>query len=275
MLFSALENANGAVEADCTPVDAVLEGAELVEVIPALEDATGEDKKVAALENVEEAVTGELEKVVVFDEKMGAVFRFDDVLLADSGAKDFVSAVVPTAPTKNKVLAGFASVDVLSDLTAGTVGVLVPKLIAGNAGIDDEMGGLLLDTAKLAIGVDGTELTEGLSVGVAFDNFGDDVCDKPLLKLAGVDAADAKWKGGVNVGAAVGNTSSDDLWMSPALSLPSPLSKLPLSSAVGLVTLSPSLPSIFTPANFVVSESDALAVLRPNVKGEALVCLSS
>lgn len=275
MLFSALENANGAVEADCTPVDAVLEGAELVEVIPALEDATGEDKKVAALENVEEAVTGELEKVVVFDEKMGAVFRFDDVLLADSGAKDFVSAVVPTAPTKNKVLAGFASVDVLSDLTAGTVGVLVPKLIAGNAGIDDEMGGLLLDTAKLAIGVDGTELTEGLSVGVAFDNFGDDVCDKPLLKLAGVDAADAKWKGGVNVGAAVGNTSSDDLWMSPALSLPSPLSKLPLSSAVGLVTLSPSLPSIFTPAVFVVSESDALAVLRPNVKGEALVCLSS
>lgn len=274
MLFSALENANGAVEADCTPVDAVLEGAELVE-IPALEDATGEDKKVAALENVEEAVTGELEKVVVFDEKMGAVFRFDDVLLADSGAKDFVSAVVPTAPTKNKVLAGFASVDVLSDLTAGTVGVLVPKLIAGNAGIDDEMGGLLLDTAKLAIGVDGTELTEGLSVGVAFDNFGDDVCDKPLLKLAGVDAADAKWKGGVNVGAAVGNTSSDDLWMSPALSLPSPLSKLPLSSAVGLVTLSPSLPSIFTPAVFVVSESDALAVLRPNVKGEALVCLSS
>ena len=231
MLFPELENANPGAEADWRPgaVADVVDGAELVEAIPTPEDATGEDENVAVLEKVEEDVSGELEKVVIFDEKMDAVFRFDGVLLACSGATDLPS--VPTLP-KNEELAGFVSVDVLSDLAAATAEVLEPKLIVGNAGTDDEMGGLLLDTAKLAMFVNGVELIAGLSVGMAFDNCGGDACDKPLLRL-GVDAAE----GGVDVGGAVGSTLSGDLWMSPALSLPLLLSKFVLSNDVGLVIL--------------------------------------
>lgn len=270
MLFPELENANAVVEADWTP--GVVDGVELAGA--ALKDATGEDENVAVLEKVEEDVTGEIGKVVIFDEKTDAVFRLDDALLADSGALDLESAVVPTVP-KNEVLAGFVSVDVLSDFGAATVEVLEPKLIVGNAGSEDETGGLLLDTEKPAMVVNGAVLTAGLSVGVVFDNFGGDVCDKPLLRLGEVDAAEAKWRGGVNVGAAVGNTLSDDLWMSPAPSLPLPFSKLGVSNDVGLVTLSPSLPLVFTPAAVDVSKSDVLDGLAPNIKGEALVCLSS
>lgn len=270
MLFPELENANAVVEADWTP--GVVDGVELAGA--ALKDATGEDKNVAVLEKVEEDVTGEIGKVVIFDEKTDAVFRLDDALLADSGALDLESAVVPTVP-KNEVLAGFVSVDVLSDFGAATVEVLEPKLIIGNAGSEDETGGLLLDTEKPAMVVNGAVLTAGLSVGVVFDNFGGDVCDKPLLRLGEVDAAEAKWRGGANVAAAVGNTLSDDLWMSPAPSLPLPFSKLGVSNDVGLVTLSPSLPLVFTPAAVDVSKSDVLDGLAPNIKGEALVCLSS
>lgn len=216
------------------------------------------------LEKVEEDVTGEFENVV---------FRLDDVLLAGSGATDLPSVEVPKVPN-DKVLAGFVSVDMPSDLAAATAEVLEPKLIVGNAGTDDEMGGLLLDTAKLAMFVNGDELTAGLSVGMTFDNFGGDACDIPLLRL-GVDAAEAKWRGGVNVGGAVGITLSGDLWMSPALSLPLLLSKLVLSNDVGLAILSPSLPSVFTPAVVDVSKSDVLDGLAPNIKGEALVCLLS
>jgi hypothetical protein len=167
---------------------------------------------------------------------MDAVFRFDDVLLADSGATDLPSVEIPTVP-KTEVLAGFVSVDVLSNLSAATPEVLEPKFIVGNAGTDDEMGGLLLDTGKLAMFVNGAGLTAGLSVDVTFDNFGGDACDKPLLRFGEVGAAEAKWKGGFDVGGAVGNTLSGDLWMSPALSLLLPLSKLALSNDVGLVIL--------------------------------------
>lgn len=276
MLFPELENANAGVEADWTPgaVANVVDGAESVEAVPTPEDATGEGENVAELEKVEEDVTGELEKVMVFGEKMDAEFRLGDVLLAGSGATDLPSVEVPTAP-KRKVLAGFVSVDVLSDLAAATAEVLEPKLIVGNAGTDDEMGGLLLDTAKLLMFVNEAELTAGLSVGVTFDNFGGDACDKPLLRLGEVDAAEAKGRGGVDVGGAVGNTLSGDLWRSPALSLPLPLSKLVLSNDVGLVTLSPSLPSVLTAAVVGVSKFDALDGLAPNIKGEVLACLSS
>lgn len=276
MLFPELENANAGVEADWTTgaVENVVDGAELTGAVPAPEDATGEGENVAELEKVEEDVAGELEKVVLFDEKMDAVFRFDDVLLAGSGATDLPSVEVPTVP-KEKVLAGFVSVDVLSDLAAATAEVLEPKLIVGNAGTDDEMGGMLLDTAKLVMFVNGAELAAGLSVGVAFDNFGGDACDNPLLRLGEVDAEEAKGRGGVDVGGAAGNTLSGDLRMSPDLSLPLPLSKLVFSNVVGLVTLSLSLPSVFTPAVGGVSKFDVLAGLAPNIKGEALVCLSS
>lgn len=268
MLFPELENANAGAEADWTPgaVANVVDGEELDVAIPTPEDANGDDN-VAALENVEEDVTGELENVVTFDEKMDEVFRFDDVLLAGSGATDLPSVEVPKVPN-DKVLAGFVSVDMPSDLAAATAEVLEPKLIVGNAGTDDEMGGLLLDTAKLAMFVNGAELTAGLS------DFGDNACENPLLRL-GVDAAEAKWRGGVDVGGAVGNTLSGDLWMSPALSLPLLLSKLVLSNDVGLAILSPSLPSVFTPAVVDVSKSDVLDGLAPNIKGEALVCLLS
>ena len=271
MLFPELENANAAVEADWTPD--VVDGVELAGAVPTLKDATGEDENVAVLEK-EEDVTGELEKVVIFDEKMDEVFRLDGALLADSGALDLDSVVVPTVP-KSEVLAGFVSVDVVSGFGAATVGVLEPKLIVGNAGTEDETGGLLLDTEKPAMVVNGAVLTAGLSVGVVFDNFGGDVCDKPLLRPGEVDAAEAKWRGGVNVGAAVGNTLSDDLWISPAPSLPLPCSKLGVSNDAGFVTLSPSLPLVFTPAVVDVSKSDVLDGLAPNIKGEALVCLSS
>lgn len=188
------------------------------------------------LEKVEEGVTGALKKVATFDE-IGAAFRFDAVLLAVSGAIELAAAVVPPVP-KDRVLAGFASVFVLSDLAAATVEVLEPKLNVGNAGDDDdEMGGLLLDTAKVVMVVDAAELTAGLSVGVTFDNFGDDEGEKPLLRLGEVDAAEAKWRGAVHVDAPDGNTLSDDLWTSSALSLSSPLSKLVLSNVVGLVAL--------------------------------------
>jgi hypothetical protein len=46
---------------------------------------------------------------------------------------------VPTVP-KNEVLAGFVSVDVLSDLAAATAEVLEPNLKVGNAGTGDEIG---------------------------------------------------------------------------------------------------------------------------------------
>lgn len=39
--------------------------------------------------------------------------------------------------------------------------------------------------------------------------------------------------------------------------------------------LSPSPPSAFIPAVVDVSRSDVLDILAPNIKGEALVCLSS
>lgn len=275
MPFPELENANAGAEADWTPgvIAIVVDGAELVDAIPTPEDGTGEDENVAVLEKVEEDVSGELEKVVTFDEKLNALFRFDDVLLAGSGAADLPSVVVPTVP-KNEVIAGFVSVDVLSDLAAATAEVLEPNLKVGNVGTGDETGGLLLDTAKLAMFVDGAGLTAGLSVGVTFDNFGGDACDKPLLRL-GVDAAEEKWRGGVDVGGAVGNTLSGDLWTSPALSLPFLLSKLVFSNDVGFVRLSPSLPSAFTPAVVDVSRSDVLDGFAPNIKGEALVCLLS
>lgn len=112
-------------------------------------------------------------------------------------------------------------------------------------------------------------------MGVVSDNFGGDVCDRPLLRPGEADAAEAKWRGGVNVGAAVGNTLSDDLWMSPAPPLPLPFSKLGVSNDAGLVALSPGLPLVLTPAVVDVSKSDVLDGLAPNIKGEALVCLSS
>ncbi|KAB8093898.1 hypothetical protein EE612_020893, partial [Oryza sativa] len=210
-----LENVKGAVEA------------EVVEAIPSFEAATIEDENVAMLEKAEEDVTGELE---IFEE-IGVVLRFDDALLAVSWAVDLASAIASPVPN-NKLLAGFATVFVLSDLVAATIEVLEPKLNVGIAGIGDETGGLVLDGANVVDTVDGAKLTSGLSIGVTFDNFDDDGSEKPLLRLAVVDAADAKWKG-----AAEGNTLSDDLWTSSVLSLSLPPSKLVMSNVVGLVTL--------------------------------------
>ncbi|EEC76300.1 hypothetical protein OsI_13820 [Oryza sativa Indica Group] len=210
-----LENVKGAVEA------------EVVEAIPSFEAATVEDENVAMLEKAEEDVTGELE---IFEE-IGVVLRFDDALLAVSWAVDLASAIASPVPN-NKLLAGFATVFVLSDLVAATIEVLEPKLNVGIAGIGDETGGLVLDGANVVDTVDGAKLTSGLSIGVTFDNFDDDGSEKPLLRLAVVDAADAKWKG-----AAEGNTLSDDLWTSSVLSLSLPPSKLVMSNVVGLVTL--------------------------------------
>jgi hypothetical protein len=253
VLFPELENVKGAVEA------------EVVEAIPSFEAATIEDENVAMLEKAEEDVTGELE---IFEE-IGVVLRFDDALLAVSWAVDLASAIASPVPN-NKLLAGFATVFVLSDLVAATIEVLEPKLNVGIAGIGDETGGLVLDGANVVDTVDGAKLTSGLSIGVTFDNFDDDGSEKPLLRLAVVDAADAKWKG-----AAEGNTLSDDLWTSSVLSLSLPPSKLVMSNVVGLVTLSPSLASVFTSAVFVCSESGVLDCLRPNIEDDALISLSS
>uniref|UniRef100_J3LTJ1 Uncharacterized protein n=1 Tax=Oryza brachyantha TaxID=4533 RepID=J3LTJ1_ORYBR len=208
-----LENAEGVVDA-------------FVEAIPSFEAANVEDENVAVLEKAEEDATGEL---ATFEE-IGAALRFSDALLAVSCAVDLTSAIAPPVP--NKVLAGFASVFVPSDLVVATIEVLEPKLNVGIVGLDDEKGVLLLDTANVVGIVDAAKLTAGLSPGVPLDNFGDDASEKPLLRLAVVDVVEAKWKG-----AAKGNTLSDDLWTYSAFSFSLPLSTLVLSNVVGLVTL--------------------------------------
>ncbi|CAN6281066.1 unnamed protein product [Urochloa humidicola] len=166
---------------------------------------------------------------------------FDDCLLAEFGAVDFASSVAPPIPN-DMVLAGFTSVVVPSDLADGTADKPTEALegnlnAAVNAGDDDdEIAGLLLDTANK---VEAPEpLTAGLSVGGTVPSVGDDECEKPLLRLAEVDAAEAKWKGAFNVvDAADGNTLSDDLVMSSAFSVLSLLSELVWSNAGSLATL--------------------------------------
>jgi len=198
---------------------------------------------------------------------------FDDGLLAESGAVDFASSAAPPIPN-DKVLAGFTSAVVPSDLADGTIEkpteVLEEKLNAVNAGDDDEIAGLLLYAANM---VEAAELTAGLSVGGTVGSFGDEEFEKPLLRLAEVDAAEAKWRGAFSVVDAVdGTTLSDDLMTSSAFSVLSPLSELVLSNVVSLVTLCPNVDLFLT---FSVSKSGAIDCLRPTLVFEAQVCLSS
>jgi len=170
--------------------------------------------------------------------EIGEERSFDDGLLAESGAVDFTSSAAPPIPN-DKVLAGFTSAVVPSDLADGTIEkpteVLEEKLNAVNAGDDDEIAGLLLYAANM---VEAAELTAGLSVGGTVGSFGDEEFEKPLLRLAEVDAAEAKWRGAFSVVDAVdGTTLSDDLMTSSAFSVLSPLSELVLSNIVSLVTL--------------------------------------
>jgi len=198
---------------------------------------------------------------------------FDDGLLAESGAVDFASSAAPPIPN-DKVLAGFTSAVVPSDLADDTIEkpaeVLEEKLNAVNAGDDDEIAGLLLYAANM---VEAAELTAGLSVGGTVGSFGDEEFEKPLLRLAEVDAAEAKWRGALRVADAVdGTTLSDDLMTSSAFSVLSPLSELVLSNIVSLVTLCPNVDLFLT---FGVSKSGAIDCLRPTLVFEAPVCLSS
>jgi len=193
---------------------------------------------------------------------------FDDGLLAESGAVDFASSAAPPIPN-DKVLAGFTSAVVPSDLADGTIEkpteVLEEKLNAVNAGDDDEIAGLLLYAANM---VEAAELTAGLSVGGTVGSFGDEEFEKPLLRLA-----EAKWRGAFSVADTVdGATLSDDLMTSSAFSVLSPLSELVLSNIVSLVTLCPNVDLFLT---FGVSKSGAIDCLRPTLVFEAPVCLSS
>lgn len=156
-------------------------------------------------------------------------------MLAESGAVDFASSVAPPIPN-DRVLAGFTPAVVPSDFADDKpTEALEEKLNPVNAGDDDdEIAGLLLDTANK---VEAAEPTEGLSVGGTVASFGDEECGKPLLRLAEVDAAEAKWTGTFCVvDAADGKTLSDDLMTSSAFSVLSPSSEL-LSDVVSLVTL--------------------------------------
>lgn len=196
----------------------VFNGATAAEPAASLDATTGE--KVGA------DVTGELE--------IGEV-SFDGGVLAEFGAVDFASSVAPPIPN-DRVLAGLTPAVVPSDF-ADDKPTEAPeeKLNAVNAGADDddEIAGLLLDTANK---VEATEPAEGLSVGGTVASFGDEECEKPLLRLAEVDAAEVKWRGALSVvGAADGKTLSDDL-MTSAFSVLSPLSEL-LTDVVSLVTL--------------------------------------
>jgi hypothetical protein len=212
-------------------------------------------------------VTGELE--------IGEARSFDDGLLAESGTVDFTSSAAPPVPN-DKVLAGFTSAVVPSDLADGTIEkpteVLEEKLNAANAGDDDddEIAGLLLDTANM---VEAAELTAGLSVGGTIGSFGDEEFEKPLLRLAEVNAAEPKWRGAFSVVDAVAGTIlSDDLMTSSAFSVLSALSELVLSNVVSLVTLCPNVDLFLT---FGVSKSGAIDCLRPTLVFEVPICLSS
>jgi hypothetical protein len=227
-LFPELGNVNEGVEADCKPgAVEVLDGAATDIPAASLEGAT------AVKVGVD--VAGELEKLAILDDT-GEIKSSDDALLLASGATDFTSAFVPPIPN-DKVLAALFSAVVPSDLADVTndnpTGALEEKLNPVNAG-DDEIAGLLLDTANME--VETAELIAGLSVGGGVVSFGGEY-DKPLLRLE-VDATDVKWRGAFSVvDAAEGNTLSDGLATSSAFSVLSPLSELVLANVVGLVTL--------------------------------------
>lgn len=227
-LFPELRNVNDGVEADCKSGAAeVLDGAAIAMPAASLEAATGEKVGVD--------VAGELEKLAILDDT-GEVKSFDDGLLLASGATDFTSSFAPPI-LNDKVLAALFSAVVPSDLADVTAdkptGALEEKLNAVNAG-DDEIAGLLLDTANME--VETAELIAGLSVGGAVASFGGEY-EKPLLRLE-VDAAEVKSRGAFSVvDAADGNNLSDDLATSLAFSVLSPLSELVLTNVVGLVTL--------------------------------------
>lgn len=226
-LFPELGNVNDGVEADCKPgAVEVLDGAAIAMPATSLEAATGEKLGVEVTE---------LEKLAIFDDT-GEVKSFDGDLLVASGGKDFTSSFA--APTPNDmVLAALFSTVVPSDLADVTTdeptGALEEKLNAVNAG-DDEIAGLLLDTANMEL--EAAELIAGLSVGGAVSSFGGEY-EKPLLRLE-VDAAEVKRRGTFSVAdAAEGNTFSDDLATSSAFSVLSPLSGLVLANGVGFMTL--------------------------------------
>jgi len=261
-LFPELGNVNDGVEADCKPgAVEVLDGAAIAMPATSLEAATGEKLGVEVTE---------LEKLAIFDDT-GEVKSFDGDLLVASGGKDFTSSFA--APTPNDmVLAALFSTVVPSDLADVTTdeptGALEEKLNAVNAG-DDEIAGLLLDTANMEL--EAAELIAGLSVGGAVSSFGGEY-EKPLLRLE-VDAAEVKRRGTFSVAdAAEGNTFSDDLATSSAFSVLSPLSGLVLANGVGFMTLCPCVELFFT---VDVSETDVIDCLMPKIEFEAPVCLSS
>lgn len=261
-MFPELGNVNEGVEADCKPgAVEVLDGAATDIPAASLEGAT------AVKVGVD--VAGELEKLAILDDT-GEIKSSDDALLLASGATDLTSAFVPPIPN-DKVLAALFSAVVPSDLADVTndnpTGALEEKLNPVNAG-DDEIAGLLLDTANME--VETAELIAGLSVGGGVVSFGGEY-DKPLLRLE-VDATDVKWRGAFSVvDAAEGNTLSDGLATSSAFSVLSPLSELVLANVVGLVTLWPSVDLFFA---VDVSKSDVIGCLMPKMKFEAPVCLS-
>lgn len=207
-------------------MEEVLDGAAIALPAASLEAATGEKIGVD--------VTGELEKLAILDDT-GEVKSSDDGLLVASGATDFASSFAPPIPNDKVLLAALLSAVVPSDLADFTTdkptGALEEKL---NANADDEIAGLLVDTANME--VEAAELIAGLSVGGAVASFGGEY-EKPLLRLE-VDAAEVKWRGAFSVvDPAEGNTLSDDLATSAAFSVLSPLCELVLANVVGLVTL--------------------------------------